>query len=385
MSAVTLEAIAADPHPTLAALRESEPVAWLPDVEGWIVTRRDLCIDVLTDAQTFTVDDERFSTSQVVGPSMLSLDGPEHRRHRAPFAPSTRERPVRRLLAEWTKEKANALVDGVAPEGEGDLKAVVAAPLSAMVMSHVLGLEDVESGVLLEWNDRITSAIDEVTLGRGVPQSGEHAFAELRGAIARSLVGGGMLTEVRDRGELSFDEIAANVAVMLIGGIVTSDGTISTALYHLLNTSGVLDAVRREPSIIGQAVEESMRMEPAAAFVDRYATRGVEFGGASIAQGDLVRVSISAANRDPRTFTDPDRFDISRPNPRDHIAFARGPHACLGIHVARLETRLAIKAIVKGLPGLRSSPEQSSPPSGLIFRSPSHVRAVWGGDREAVS
>ena len=85
-AAVTLHELDKDPHPALARLRASEPVSWLPALNGWLVTRRDLALQVMRDAETFTVDDPRFSTGVVVGPSMLTLDGAEHKRHRAPFA-----------------------------------------------------------------------------------------------------------------------------------------------------------------------------------------------------------------------------------------------------------------------------------------------------------
>src|SRR5918996_2313982 len=94
-AAVTLAELESDPHPVLARLREHEPVSWLPALDGWLVTRRDLALAVMRDTDTYTVDDPRFSTARVVGPSMLSLDGAAHRRHRAPFAPRFRLKAVR--------------------------------------------------------------------------------------------------------------------------------------------------------------------------------------------------------------------------------------------------------------------------------------------------
>ena len=99
---VTVEALERDPHPILARLRAEEPVSWLPALEGWIVTRRDLAMQVMRDTAAFTVDDPRFSTGRVVGPSMLSLDGEAHKRHRDPFARPFRLREVRdRFTASW--------------------------------------------------------------------------------------------------------------------------------------------------------------------------------------------------------------------------------------------------------------------------------------------
>ena len=89
-----------DPHALLARLREREPVSWLPVLDGWLVNRRDLAMQVMRDPETFTVDDPRFSTGQVVGSSMLTLDGEEHRRHREPFARPFRLAPVRERFTE---------------------------------------------------------------------------------------------------------------------------------------------------------------------------------------------------------------------------------------------------------------------------------------------
>jgi len=103
-AAVTLEQLENDPHPVLARLREREPVSWLPALDGWLVTRYDLAVRVMRDAETFTVDDPPFSTAQVVGPSMLSLDGEAHARHHEPFVTPFRPRAVRERFAEATEE-----------------------------------------------------------------------------------------------------------------------------------------------------------------------------------------------------------------------------------------------------------------------------------------
>ena len=106
---VTLAALSGDPHATLAALRERDPVAWIPDLEGWLVTRRDLALEVMRDAPTYTVDDPRFTTARVVGPSMLSLDGAAHDRHRAPFAGPFRRAEVLERFTEVVAAEAARL------------------------------------------------------------------------------------------------------------------------------------------------------------------------------------------------------------------------------------------------------------------------------------
>ncbi len=381
MSEVSLADLSAAPHPWLAALREESPIVWLDELGGWIVTGRALSVDVLTDAEGFTVDDERFSTRRVVGPSMLSLDGPAHSRHRNAFGLAFRARAVEESLEPWVRARAASLVDELAPAGRGDLRAAIALPLATEVMRRVLGL-DVGLDELSRWNDSITAAIDEVTAGAEVPDYGIDAFSELRTAVAGSAAT--MLADVRARG-LDADEVAANVAVLLIGGIVTVDGAISILFRHLLDRPRVLAELAEDPDLIPLAVEESLRLEPAAAFVDRYASRETNLAGVRVSAGDLVRVSISAANRDPEVFEQPDEFDIHRANIGEHLAFARGPHACLGIHVARLEARVALEAVLAKLVGLRDTYGPSPPPSGLIFRAPETVPAVWAENSGTIS
>jgi cytochrome P450 len=274
----TLAELEEDPHPLLARLRAHEPVSWLPVLDGWLVTRHDLALAVMRDAAAFTVDDPRFSTARVLGESMLSLDGEEHARHRAPF---------------------------VGPFRVGAVRERFAVPVAAEV------------------------------------------------------------------GELI-------------------DGMIANAVLALLQDPARLAAVRRDPALLDGALEESLRLEPAAAVIDRYAVTDAEIGGASVRRGDLVRVSISAANRDPAVFADPDRFVLGRPDARRHLAFAQGPHVCVGVHLARLEARTALAELLERLPGLRLDPEGPCAVGGLpavrgldavrglVFRKPPRLDVVWG-------
>ena len=112
-AAATLSELERDPHPLLHLLRASEPVSWLPVLDGWLVTRRDLALEVMRDAETFTVDDPRFSTGRVIGPSMLSLDGAEHARHREPFARPFRLDAVRARFTELVGLEVDRLLDAI--------------------------------------------------------------------------------------------------------------------------------------------------------------------------------------------------------------------------------------------------------------------------------
>ena len=135
--------------------------------------------------------------------------------------------------------------------------------------------------------------------------------------------------------------------------------------------------MRARPELVDAALEESLRLEPAAPAVDRYAKADITLERGRIRSGELVRVSLGAANRDPAVFENPDRYDLARANVRRHLAFAAGPHVCLGVHLARLEARLALRAMLERFPALRLDPASPSAVSGLVFRKPASLHVLW--------
>ena len=375
-AALTLEQLDGDPHAAFVRLRDREPVSWVPVLDGWLVTRRDLCIEVMRDAVRFTVDDPRFSTARVVGPSMLSLDGDEHRRHRDPFARAFLGPDARSQFTERVDDEARRLVDALTPLGSAEIRRDLAGPLAVNVVADALELIDTEPREVLAWYVEIVAAVDRVSIGGEIGPEARAAVGSLGDHVARTVAGGhGVLAAAT--ATLAPGEIASNAAVMLFGGIETAEGMTTTLFWHLLADPVQLDAVRADRSLVANAVEESLRLEPAASRVDRYATVDVELAGARISRGDLVIVSLAAANRDPATFPDPDVFDVARPNARAHLTFAVGPHACVGVHLARLESGSAVAAALDRWPDLRML-AGSTPPSGLIFRKPRSVPVRWG-------
>ncbi|MBO0826636.1 MAG: cytochrome P450 [Streptosporangiales bacterium] len=379
---VTLADLERDPYPVLARLRAEEPVAWVPALGVWLVTRHDLAFRVLRDARTFTVDDPRFSTARVVGPSMLSLDGPEHARHRRPFAAAFRPAEVAQRFAGFVEAEADRLVTGLPPAESAELRRGLAGPLSVAVVAEVLGLDDTDAATVLTWYDAIVGAVADLTAGRDPGPAGAAAAAGLRSHVEATLAGRRSASLLVDAasgdGGLRTPEVVSNAAVLMFGGIETTEGMIANAAVHLLTAPDRLALVRSDPGLLPAAVEESLRLEPAAAMVDRYATRDVDLGGAAIRRGDPVTVSITAANRDPAVFPEPDAFRPGRDNVRRHLAFAHGPHFCLGMDLARLETVVALRTLLTRLPGLRLASDSPRDAVGLVFRKPPAVRVRWG-------
>jgi cytochrome P450 len=377
----TLSELEVNPHPLLARLRASEPVSWLPALDGWLVTRYDLAVQVMRDPTTFTVDDPRFSTAQVVGPSMLSLDGADHARHREPFAHPFRPARVRDRFADFAEAEADRLISAFQADGAADLKHQFAGPLAVAVVAEALGLRDVTAETVLSWYATIVDAVSEVTVGQPVSAASAEAYDLLREALLQTISHrdeSSLLAEVaRIPDALDREEIVSNAAVLMFGGIDTTEGMIVNALRHLLGAADVLELVQGDTALLPSAIDESTRLEPAAAVVDRYAASDAELGGAPIRKGDLVIVSIAGANRDPAVFTEPDRFDARRENARLNLAFAKGPHFCLGAHLARTETAIALHRLLDRLPGLRLDDDYPNAPRGLVFRKPPSLYVQW--------
>ncbi|MFG1664164.1 cytochrome P450 [Streptomyces sp. Y7] len=377
-AATTLAELTRDPHPRLAELRAREPVSWLPELDGWLVTRRDLALSVMRDAATFTVDDPRFSTAQVVGPSMLSLDGEEHTRHREPFAAPFRPRAVRDGFASFIEREVDRLITALEPAGAADLRRTFAGPLAVAVVTEALGLVGTTADTVLRWYDAIVRSVSDLTAGRAAGPAGGAAYAQLRAAVEDTIASRGASSLLGSAaGRLAPPEVASNAAVLMFGGIETTEAMITNALLHLLRHPSQLALVRADADLLDGAIEESLRLEPGAAVVDRYATRDTELGPATIRQGELVTVSLAGANRDPAVFPDPDRFDVRRENARLQLAFAQGPHYCLAAHLARLEARIALQRLLERLPALRLDPDRPTAACGLVFRKPPSLHVRW--------
>jgi cytochrome P450 len=204
-----------------------------------------------------------------------------------------------------------------------------------------------------------------VSAGAEVPDTGREAFAAMADHLRPALAA---------HGDLTPDEAVSNAAVLLFGGVETTEGMIANAALHLLAHPDQRALVEADRSLLPGAVNESLRLEPAAPFVDRYATADVELAGRPLRRGDLVRVSLRHANRDPAVFAEPERFDVRRPEARLQLAFAQGPHVCLGMHLARLETATALDRLLDRLPAIRLDPARPAVVAGEVFRKPP---ALW--------
>jgi cytochrome P450 len=269
----------------------------------------------------------------------LSLDGAQHERHRGPFNRAFRHEEVHARLASFTQAETGRLVSAIQPHGTAELRRAVAGPLAVTVMAETLGLGQTDPARILAWYDGIVAAVqaEAAAVGSADPRvegatagsAGPAAFAELAASLREVITAPGSATLLSEvAGPLTEAEAISNAAVLMFGGIETTEGMIANALLHLLSSPAELDTVLADRGLVPAAIEASLRLEPAAAVVDRYATSDARLGGADIRAGDQVTVSIAGAewNKAPSMY---------------EMEGALSGHATLSRPVARLTRRHA--------------------------------------------
>jgi cytochrome P450 len=174
---------------------------------------------------------------------------------------------------------------------------------------------------------------------------------------------------------MSDEEIVAQLRVILFGAIETVESTIANAVLLLLQHPDQRAILHHDPGFAGNAIEEGMRVIPPVAFIERWTAAPVTLGGVELGPGEFVGVSVVAANRDPAVFADPLRFDLRRANARHGLGFSFGVHHCIGVHLARLETLVAVRGLLERLPGLELVGCEE--PGGFAFRKPARLDVRW--------
>jgi cytochrome P450 len=373
-----------DNAPLLHRLREHEPVSWFAEQGVWLVTSKSLFDQVQTDPAHFVVDVPGNPQRIVLGEQMLALDGEQHARHRAPFAPSFRYGAVRDAFTDTVADRVQQLLDALVGAGSAELGAAFANPFAVSVASDILGLglEHVE-----EVHD-IYTAFAEGMVRYQDPDHLAHA-ARARERLAEFLVprieqlraapDGSLLSSVihMEAWLADDEELLANLRVILFGAIETVESMILNTTWALLHHPDEVCKLRHDPSLWPAAVQEGLRWIPPVGYTDRWTTCDIELGGVLIARGDYVIPVIHAANRDPAAFPDPDRFDITRAGNRQNLSFGKGIHMCLGVNLARIQGATALRRLFERLPALSLDETRPSEPQGFNFRRPPHLHVNW--------
>ncbi len=378
-----------DPYTEMARLRREEPVqridfSGMPHEESkpvFMVYRHEEVQQMLRDNETFSSAIIIDAFGDVLGKHvMLGMDEPEHGRHRSLVAKAFSQKALARWEDELVGKVGNELIDQFAPRGRADLVKEFTFPYPTQIIAGLLGLPRKDYPQFQRWSISLLSFTINPDRGRAASEALQEYFTPILAARREEpredLISGLAQAEI-DGERLSDEEIFSFLRLLLPAGVETTYRSLGNMLFGLLSNTDQLDAIRADRSLLPQAIEEAVRWEPPLLTITRVATRDTELAGVPIPAGSSVMPMLGAANRQEDRYPDPDRFDIFR-SARAHIGFGHGVHVCLGMHLARLEMRVALNLLFDRLPNLRLDPDGDDPHiRGQVFRSPTSLPVLF--------
>ena len=362
-----------DPYPMFAMLRQSQQVmrSVFLNRTSWVLTKYDDCLAVLKDSDTYS-SRSNFDLGEIIGRTLIEMDGKEHTRHRAlvqrVFVPRGLDglQPV-------LEKMLHEIIDDLAGKQRADMVAHFTECFPVQVMADMVGIPRADYPQFQRWT------IDIIGFTKDYPRA-QAASAAIReyllpiiaerrahpcGDVISTLVTGTV-----DGQGLSDEEVVNFLRLLIPAGAETTFRLIGNMLFALLTERDRWERVRADRTLVPWAVEETLRWETSVLMVSRQTNREVEIRGNAIPADQLISIVVASANRDEDHYENPDVFDLDR-HADDHLAFGFGRHHCLGYHLARLEARLALDAVLDRLPDLRIDPAAPAPTiTGLAFRSP---------------
>ena len=380
-----------DPYPELAAARKANPVQRLdmsnmPHDEAkpvFFVYRYDDILDVLRDGETYSSGQIiELIMGDVMGRHiMLGMDDPEHRRYRALVSTAFGPKAIARWEAQLIDPIASDLIDRFDGRGHAELVREFTFPYPTQVIAGMLGLPRADYQRFQRWSIAILSVFTKRAAAIAASEQVKEYLARIlddRRREPRDDLISDLAQAELDGERLSDEEIFSFLRLLLPAGVETTYRSTGNLLFSLLSRPDQLDAVRADRSLIPQAIEETVRYEAPLLNITRIATRDTVLGGVPIPAGSTLMTMLAAANRDESRWNDPDHYDIFRAV-RPSVAWGQGPHICLGMHLARVEMRVALNLLLDRLPGLRLDPDGDDPHiRGQVFRSPTSLPVLFG-------
>ncbi|MGW2248777.1 cytochrome P450 family protein [Kitasatospora sp. NPDC001660] len=358
-------ALLADPHAGYAHLRGACPVVRTMTPDGapvWLVTRYEDVRAALTDPR-LSLNKRTSTSSGKHGASMppsldahlLNMDPPDHTRLRRLVAPAFTAHRVARLRPA-IQQRTDELLDRF-QDGSSDVMTALATPLALTVICDVLGIAREDRRDFRTWTDALRSPAADAALTSRRALHNMHGFLVELIADKRDHPGDDLLTQMitarEDGDRLSEPELVALSFLLLFAGYDNSANLVGNTVLALLTHPETLHSLRSGALGIDGVVDEVMRWNsPSMLASRRFAREDVHIGGVRIAAGERIWMSLASANRDPQQFSDPDRFDVHRPE-GGHLGFGHGIHYCLGSALARLEAEIATEALIRRFPSLR--------------------------------
>jgi cytochrome P450 len=391
----------ADPYPILNDAREAAPAFYSADLDHWVVTRYSDVRQILRTAASFSAVNALEPLTKLcpratavlkdggyaATPALTNLDPPGHARQRrltnVAFTPKRVE-----ALEPFIRDLAGRFCDERFRGGQADMISDLAWALPALVLFRVLGLPQSDltrvkegahyRGVVIfgraSEDEQIGAAHELASFwqyaGALVDERSEGPSDDFISALAQARDG--------DSDALTHEELTSIMLMILFAGHETTTNLLGNSFHRLLADRSSWEAICRDPSLIPNTVEEVLRFDSSVIAWRQKAKQEVEIGGVRVPADAKLLLLLGSANRDPAVFSNPDQFDIRRPNAREHLSFGYGPHNCLGAPLARLEARVVLEEVSRRLPTLRLAADARLEfPASISMRGPCSLPVIW--------
>jgi len=385
-----------DPYPEFAAMRREAPVQKIdlvklmgeaakalgPNVPNVYVASSYAAVsEVLRDGKRFSSSAYKDTIGLVMGPTILVMDEPEHGRYRSLVQMAFRTKALQKWEHDLVRPIVHGYVDAFAARGSADLVRELTFPFPVYVIAGLLGLPHEDLPRFHRWAVGLISVAFDFANGLAAAKKlGEYLtpIIESRRAHPKEDIISVLTQAELDGTRLDNEHILGFLRLLLPAGAETTYRSSSNLIFGLLTHPEQLEAVRQDRSLVPRAMEEALRWEAPLTGIGRLCTEDTQVCGVRIPKGAMVQVSLGAANRDETRWEQPDKFDIFRP-PKQHMAFAFGPHRCLGMDLARMETEVVLNAVLDRLPNVRLDPAADDVHiTGRIFRAPRRLPVLFG-------
>ena len=385
---VTVDQLEADPYPIYAELREHAPVAYMPCLDTWMVTSWATVEEACTSPERFPAHVDHSPTNRALGGvSMMTTDGEPARRRRRPFDPTLRPRAVDATMPAVFERLCRERLDAIERAGSADLVPEYFEPVSVLSLAHGMGIADAVDGpTLVRWFNGLAAGVSNyeddpaksahcTAISAEIDEVVTPLFAEQLEEPRDDLIGhlvGAIDGTIEER--LAF--VMPSFKLVLLGGLQEPAHGGATVTERLLRHPDQLAAVRADASRIAAAVEEGLRWTAPIGNLLRGVAPGTSLAGVDFPPDARAILVVASANRD-RDVWGPtaDDFDIFRPK-RGHLAFAIGPHYCIGHHFSRVQLATAVGMLFERFPRLRLDPGVDPVYRGHEYRSPKTLRVL---------
>ncbi len=358
-----------NPHPRLKALRETCPVMRDEAVKTWLLTRYEDIRSTVND-RTFVRQpskaEEGSMSRMFANPddpdgrrsSILFQDDPDHSRNRLPLVKAFYAR-IKKMEPE-IEAMIDRVIDAAPDAGRFDLMEHIAVPIPILIIAHILGVDESRLPEFRDWSEGVILSLnpmrteEETAYMESSGEKLEAYFAELMDARReepRDDLISDMVQAQANGGDFDDDELRVNLQALLVGGNLTTTDLIGNGVWLFLRHPDQLAALKADPSLGANAVEEVLRYEAPVQATSRIVSEDREVAGCPMKKSQPVFMSLAAANRDPGKFSAPEAFDITTKR-ASHVSFGGGAHICIGAPLARIEARRVYQKLFERYPNM---------------------------------